>query len=92
MNSTFGSAFGEVTFTTPATSRSISQRIARTKSTSWIHETSCRPSPTVPPRPHRTRPRRVNPLAEWEEVFDGADVSGDAGQFPPFVEVLAQVS
>lgn len=31
-----------------------------------------------------------NPLAAWEPVFDGADVSGDAGVFPPFDEVLAR--
>jgi hypothetical protein len=29
-----------------------------------------------------------NPLAEWEAAFDGADVSGDARDFPPFAEVL----
>jgi len=32
----------------------------------------------------------ANPLADWEEVFDGADVSGDVGQFPPFDQVLAK--
>lgn len=32
----------------------------------------------------------VNPLAEWEDVFDGADVSGDVGQYPPFDRVLAK--
>ena len=31
----------------------------------------------------------ANPLAAWEEVFDGADVSGDVSQYPPFDEVLA---
>ena len=31
-----------------------------------------------------------NPLAEWEAVFDGADVSGDISRFPPFDEVLAK--
>ena len=31
-----------------------------------------------------------NPLAEWEEVFDGAEVSGDAAQYPPFDDVLAK--
>jgi uncharacterized damage-inducible protein DinB len=31
-----------------------------------------------------------NPLAEWEEVFDGADTSGDISQYPPFDEVLAK--
>ncbi|HMB68579.1 MAG TPA: DinB family protein [bacterium] len=30
-----------------------------------------------------------NPLAHWESVFDGADTSGDPGDFPPFDEVLA---
>src|SRR5262245_16272690 len=32
----------------------------------------------------------MNPLADWEEIFDGADVSGDVNQFPPFDEVLAK--
>jgi len=31
----------------------------------------------------------TNPLAHWEEPFDGVDVSGDAARFPPFDEVLA---
>lgn len=31
-----------------------------------------------------------NPLAEWEAVFDGADVSGDIGLYPPFDQVLAK--
>ena len=30
-----------------------------------------------------------NPLAEWEEVFDGADMSGDITRYPPFDRVLA---
>jgi hypothetical protein len=30
-----------------------------------------------------------NPLAEWEELFDGADTIGDVSQYPPFDEVLA---
>ena len=30
-----------------------------------------------------------NPLAAWEERFDGADISGDVSQYPPFDEVLA---
>ena len=30
-----------------------------------------------------------NPMAEWEEVFDGTDVSGDSTRYPPFDEVLA---
>jgi hypothetical protein len=32
----------------------------------------------------------ANPLAAWEDVFDGEDVSGDARVFPPFDEVLAK--
>jgi uncharacterized damage-inducible protein DinB len=32
----------------------------------------------------------ANPLAEWEQVFDGADASGEIGQYPPFDEVLAK--
>lgn len=32
----------------------------------------------------------ANPLADWEDVFDGADVSGDVGEFPPFDQVLAR--
>jgi hypothetical protein len=31
-----------------------------------------------------------NPLAEWEEVFDGADTGGDISQFPLFDQVLAK--
>jgi DinB superfamily len=31
-----------------------------------------------------------NPLAQWEQIFDGADVSGDINQYPPFDEVLAK--
>jgi hypothetical protein len=30
-----------------------------------------------------------NPLAAWEETFDGADVSGDIARYPPFDQVLA---
>jgi uncharacterized damage-inducible protein DinB len=30
-----------------------------------------------------------NPLAKWEEVFDGVDTSGDLSLYPPFDEVLA---
>ena len=33
---------------------------------------------------------QANPLADWEETFDGADVSGDIGEFPPFDQVLAR--
>lgn len=32
----------------------------------------------------------ANPLAEWEQTFDGADTSGDVRQFPPFDRVLAK--
>jgi hypothetical protein len=31
-----------------------------------------------------------NPLADWEPIFDGPDVSEDAGRYPPFDEVLAK--
>jgi hypothetical protein len=30
-----------------------------------------------------------NPLAHWEAVFDGADVSGNLDEYPPFDDVLA---
>jgi len=30
-----------------------------------------------------------NPLSEWEQIFDGADVSGDITRYPPFDQVLA---
>jgi hypothetical protein len=30
----------------------------------------------------------VNPLADWEPVFDGADPVGDLSQYPPFDDVL----
>lgn len=30
-----------------------------------------------------------NPLADWEEVFDGSDVSGEVDAYPPFDRVLA---
>ena len=30
-----------------------------------------------------------NPLATWEEIFDGSDVRGDIDLFPPFDDVLA---
>ena len=29
-----------------------------------------------------------NPLAEWEELFDGADTTGDLTRYPPFDQVL----
>jgi hypothetical protein len=32
----------------------------------------------------------ANPLAHWEETFDGADASGEASQFPPWETALAQ--
>jgi hypothetical protein len=31
-----------------------------------------------------------NPLAMWEQVFDGADVSGDSGLYPSFDQTLAK--
>ena len=31
-----------------------------------------------------------NPLAEWEQIFDGADVSRDVSEYPPFDQVLAK--
>ena len=31
-----------------------------------------------------------NPLAAWEELFDGDNPSGNAGQYPPFDQVLAR--
>jgi uncharacterized damage-inducible protein DinB len=31
-----------------------------------------------------------NPLAHWEQTFDGADTSGDIEQFPPFDHVLQE--
>lgn len=31
-----------------------------------------------------------NPLTDWEELFDGADVSGDITRYPPFDQVLAK--
>jgi hypothetical protein len=31
-----------------------------------------------------------NPLADWEEIFDGADTSADAERFPPFDQVLEE--
>lgn len=32
----------------------------------------------------------TNPLASWEPVFDGAEVSGTLADFPPFDDVLAR--
>ena len=31
-----------------------------------------------------------NPLAAWEEIFDGPDTSGDLNRYPPFDRVLGQ--
>ena len=31
-----------------------------------------------------------NPLAEWEDLFDGTDTTGDVSQYPPFDQVLAK--
>ena len=31
-----------------------------------------------------------NPLAEWEEIFDGANVSADTNEYPAFDLVLAK--
>lgn len=31
-----------------------------------------------------------NPLADWEDIFDGDDITGDPGKFPPFDLVLAK--
>ncbi len=39
---------------------------------------------------HRFMLGERNPLAGWEEVFDGAHISGDASQYPPFEQVLAK--
>lgn len=33
---------------------------------------------------------QANPLADWEETFDGADVSADPDDFPAFDVVLAE--
>ena len=32
----------------------------------------------------------VNPLAEWQAVFDGSEVSQEASEYPPFDSVLAR--
>jgi len=32
----------------------------------------------------------TNPLADWEESFDGADTSGNVEDFPPFDQVLGE--
>lgn len=31
-----------------------------------------------------------NPLAEWEDLFDGPDTSGDISLYPPFDRILAK--
>jgi hypothetical protein len=31
-----------------------------------------------------------NPLAEWEDLFDGTDTTGDLSQYPPFDQVVAK--
>jgi DinB superfamily len=31
-----------------------------------------------------------NPLADWEELFDGADTPGEIERFPPFDQVLEE--
>ena len=31
-----------------------------------------------------------NPLADWEDPFDGTEVSADPGKYPPFDQVLAK--
>jgi hypothetical protein len=33
---------------------------------------------------------KPNPVADWEEVFDGAEVSGDVNLFPPFDRVVEE--
>lgn len=37
---------------------------------------------------HRIMQGQENPLADWEQTFDGDDVSGDVSHFPPFDDVL----
>jgi len=32
----------------------------------------------------------TNPLADWEEIFDGKEVDGNPDRYPPFDEVLAR--
>lgn len=31
----------------------------------------------------------TNPLSDWQDIFDGTEVSGDINQFPPFDKVLS---
>lgn len=33
---------------------------------------------------------KPNPLAEWEDLFDGTNTTGDLSQYPPFDQVLAK--
>lgn len=39
---------------------------------------------------HRFMRGEPNPLADWEEMFDGADASGAEEDFPPFDQVLEE--
>jgi len=39
---------------------------------------------------HRFMLGELNQLADWEEIFDGADTSGDIEDFPPFDQVLKE--
>lgn len=39
---------------------------------------------------HTIMQGEANPLAAWEPLFDGDDVSGDGSLYPPFDEVLAR--
>lgn len=39
---------------------------------------------------HRIMQGQKNPLAAWEDVFDGDDVSGEAGRYPSFDDALAR--
>ena len=32
----------------------------------------------------------LNPLADWEAMFDGGDPSGNVSEYPPFDQVLAK--
>jgi hypothetical protein len=55
MNSPLEIGFGDATFTTPSISGcAIRNSTARTKSTSWIHETYCSVDPAAPPTANRT--------------------------------------
>ena len=39
---------------------------------------------------HRLMLGETNPLAAWEEIFDGAEASADPALYPPFDQVLAR--